>query len=291
KRSACVTNRRDRKVKRSTSIRWPGPNESTIPARLTSLRRFSTVVGWSASQLARKRPNVRMSRRCGGRCVRRQRICSGFDAANPMVVRVGDVEDALAIDNAAMRPVETSLASVATITSAAFASARYGCHLPRLPVDTPDRMILCIDNVNIARIIATESLGAVERRLVSRTVGRAACSRAGQRGDDAVGIDLAHGVALALGDVRVALAIHAHRPRSHENGLAGRTAVTDGPAIDLTLVSRGAGERRNSAGEQIDAANPAIAHIGDEQSAFAVQTAIVRLAQRRLGRLAAIVGM
>src|SRR5262249_47863586 len=110
---------------------------------------------------------------------------------------------------------------------------------------------------------------------------------AGQRRDDALGIDLAHRVALALADERVAGAVHAHGAGADEHRLRGGTAIANLGAVHLVPGLAGAGDGGGGAVLQLDAATAPAADVGDHPPALAVGAAVVGLAQHRVRCLAA----
>src|SRR5262249_6818243 len=113
-------------------------------------------------------------------------------------------------------------------------------------------------------------------------------ARAGQGHDRPGRVDLADGVALALADIRVALAVDADGPRADQDRLRGRSAVADPGAVHLALRPAGAGERREDARFQVQAAHAPVGDVGDQQTALAVEAGVVGLAQHGLGGGAAV---
>src|SRR3989441_1007234 len=95
----------------------------------------------------------------------------------------------------------------------------------------------------------------------------------GEGGHDTVGIHFPDAVALALADVGLRLAIHADRPSAHDGGLRGGLRISGPSLLPIT------GEGRNDAASQIQTAYPLVLNVRDEQAAFPIQEAIVRLPQ------------
>src|SRR5262249_59586768 len=100
--------------------------------------------------------------------------------------------------------------------------------------------------------------GSAEGRAAVAAV--AALAGSGERGHDAAGIHLPNAVALALADIRIALAIHADRAGAHDRSLRGRLPV---PGSLLLAV---AGDGADGAGPQIQNAYP-LGLIGREEQA------------------------
>src|SRR2546425_12516240 len=107
----------------------------------------------------------------------------------------------------------------------------------------------------------------------------------GEGGHDTVGIHFPDAVALALADVGVPLVIHADRPGAHDGGLRGGLPIPGPSLLPIT------GEGRDDTGLQVQTAYPLVLNIRDEQAAFAIQEAIVRLPQLGQDAGAAVPGV
>src|SRR5262245_20617431 len=182
---------------------------------------------------------------------------------------------ALRIYPAAVGPLQTGLRGEPSIAIASPMSTGDGDHDPGPGIDAANRVVFRIHHDDVVPMIAPDGFGrapgSAEGRAAVAAV--AALAGSGERGHDAAGIHLPNAVALALADIRIALAIHADRAGAHDRSLRGMLPV---PGSLLLAV---AGEGGDDAGLQIQTSYPLVLNVRDEQSAFAVQEAIVRLAQ------------
>src|SRR5262249_53010397 len=156
------------------------------------------------------------------------------------------------VHDAAVRPVQSRPGRVATVPTRALPSPRHRGDDVRLRVEAAHGVVLGVHDVDVALLVAADGLGSVERRLrrVTAVAAVALGPGARQRRDDAVGVDLAHRVALALADEGVADAVHAHGAGADEHRLRGRAAVADAGAVHPVLGFTGAGEGGDEAGLQ-----------------------------------------
>src|SRR5262249_20498989 len=127
--------------------------------------------------------------------------------------------------------------------------------------------------------IAADALGIAERGLERRPVGVAGHAGAGRGGDLPRGVNLADGAAFALADPGVALAVDADGASADDDRVLRRAAVADAVAIHLARAPADAGEGGDDARLQVEAADAPVGHVRDQESALAVQAAVVRLAQ------------
>src|SRR5262245_44066409 len=191
---------------------------------------------------------------------------------------------ALRIYPAAVGPLQTGLRGEPSIAIASPMSTGDGDHDPGPGIDAANRMVFRIHHDDVVPMIAPDGFGrapgSAEGRAAVAAV--AALAGSGERGHDAAGIHLPNAVALALADIRIALAIHADRAGAHDRSLRGRLPVSG------SLFLAVAGEGGDDAGLQIQTSYPLVLNVRDEQSALTVQEAIVRLAQLGPGSRTAV---
>ena len=176
-----------------------------------------------------------------------------------------------------MGPLQAGCRGGAAVAIAALVPAGDGGHNAGDGINAADRIVFCVHDDNVVVMVAADGLGRPPGGGQGGTAVAAVAplTGAGKGGHDAVGIHFADAVALALADVGVPLTIHADRSGPHDGGPGGRLTIP-GPAL-LPIASEG----RDDAGLQVQAAYALILNIRDEQAAFAIQEAIVRLPQLR----------
>src|SRR5262245_19466737 len=194
-----------------------------------------------------------------------------------MVNPVSDIQISLGVYTAAVRSLQAGCRGESAVTIAALVPTGDGGHDAGHSIDAADRIVFCVHDDNVVVMVAPDGLG---RPPGSSQGGPAVAAvapftSAGKSRHDAVGIDFADAVAFALADVGVPLPIHADRSGTHDGGSGGRLTIP-GPAF-LPI----AGEGRDDASLQVQAAYALVLNIGDEQAAFAIQEAIIRLPQLR----------
>src|SRR5262245_243585 len=191
---------------------------------------------------------------------------------------------ALWINPAAVRALQTGLRGEPTVAIASPMPTGDGDHDAGHGIDAADRVVLRIYHDDVVSMVAADGFGRAPGSAEGRTTVAAIATLAGpgERRHDAAGIYLPNAVALALADVRIALAIHADRAGAHDRSLRGRLPVAG------SLFLAVAGEGGDDAGLQIQTSYPLVLNVRDEQSALAVQEAIVRLAQLGAGSRAAV---
>ena len=120
-----------------------------------------------------------------------------------MIEGIADVERAVGADYDPMRTIQPRLGCGATVASRALTPACHSGDHAGLGIDAPDGVVLGIDNKQVPGFVARRAFGTVKRRLKGRTTiaGVALLARPGNRGNDALLIDLADAVALALDDI------------------------------------------------------------------------------------------
>src|SRR5262245_4088800 len=201
-----------------------------------------------------------------------------------MIHPVGDVEMTLRINPAAVGALQTGLRGEPTVAIASPMSPGDRHHDAGLGIDTADRMVFRIHYDDVVPMVAADGFGRAPGSAEGRTAVAAIAALAGpgECGHDPPGIHLLHAVALALTDVRIALAVHANRAGAHDRRLRCRFPVPG--SLFLTV----AGEGGDDAGLQIQTSYSLVLNVRDEQSALAIQEAIVRLSQLCPGSRAAV---
>src|SRR4029453_7873003 len=179
----------------------------------------------------------------------------------------------LGVDPAAVGTLQAGFRSRPAVAIASPVPAGYGGHGPRHGVDAADRAVLRVADDAVVPTVTPDGLGRAPGGREGRAAVAAVAPLAGtgKGGHDPAGIHFPNTVALSLADVGVSFAIHADCPGTHDGSLRGRFSIPGPPLLAI------AGEGRDDAGLQIQAANPLVLNIRDEQAAFAVQETIVRL--------------
>ncbi len=199
-----------------------------------------------------------------------------------MILAVGYINDARAIDQYPVRPRQPAEASCAVGTVAARTVAHHGLDDPAVGVDPPNRVALGIGNIDAAVRRDGDPLRTRKLRFNGRAAVAGVPVRPGARDvvDGAPAhIDAIHRVAFAQHQVHVAARIERHRARAVQWSAVQRRAVRRG----LTLS--GPGERSDQPGLQIHPPNAPIADVGNVQRfAARVERDAVRLPQLRLRR-------
>src|SRR5712691_9211437 len=179
----------------------------------------------------------------------------------------------LRVDPAAVRTLETRCRGGSAVAVASLVSTGDGGHDAGHGIDAADRMVLRVHDDDVVPMIAPDGFGRAPGGGQGRAAVAAVPPLAGtsERGHDAVGIHFPDAVALALADVGVPLAIHADRPGAHDRSVRGGVPIPGPSLLPIT------GEGRDDAPPEVQTAYSLILNIRDEQVAFAVQEAIVRL--------------
>src|SRR5262249_49551969 len=86
-------------------------------------------------------------------------------------------------------------------------------------------------------------------------------------------------------------AVHADGPRADDDRLAGRATVADFATFYFRFRPTGPGERADGPRLHIDAPNPPVGHVGNEQAALAVEYAVIGLAQAGVESVLAVPGV
>src|SRR5215467_6491268 len=152
---------------------------------------------------------------------------SHTDHAHPVVDPVSDIQIALGVYAAAMRPLQTSCRGRTAVAIAPLMPAGNGGDNAGNSINAADGIILGVHDDNVVVMIAPDGLGRPPGGGQGGTTVAAVAPLAstGKGGHDTVGIDFADTIALALADVGVALAIHADCPGPHNGGPRGRLTI------------------------------------------------------------------
>src|SRR5713101_6482160 len=188
------------------------------------------------------------------------------DNPHPVIDPVGNIQIPLRVYPTAMGTLQAGFCGRSTVAIASLMPAGDGGHDAGHGIDAADRMILRVHDDDVVLMVAPDGLG----RTPGGGQGGAAVAAVPPLAGPSEG---RHAVALALADVGVPLAIHADRPRAHDGGLGGGFPIPGPSLLPIT------GEGRNDAASQIQTAYPLLLNIRNEQAAFAIQKAIVRLPQ------------
>src|SRR5689334_17989067 len=89
---------------------------------------------------------------------------------NSVVICVGNVYGAVAIDDATMRAIHAGLGCGAVVAACALLSAGDGGHVHGFDVNLADAVILTIDDEDVAIGVAADTFGAIENRVFGRAV-------------------------------------------------------------------------------------------------------------------------
>src|SRR5579884_2476689 len=199
------------------------------------------------------------------------------ELADAVVVGVADIDCPVRAYRRAVRPVEAGFRRGAAVAVAALAAAGDRRDDAAAPVDQTDRVVLGIDNEDVAVAVERHLFRRVEYRGNGRTAvaGIAACAGAGNGGDGSAGrIDRAQPAPLPFENVDGAVGRDLDGARAEDAGRRGRAAVA------AVLADAGPREGLDRAGHQIDDANAVVGDIGDEQPAVcSIERQPVRLGQ------------
>src|SRR5579884_1463983 len=199
------------------------------------------------------------------------------ELADAVVVGVADIDCPVRAYRRAVRPVEAGFRRGAAVAVAALAAAGDRRDDAAAPVDQTDRVVLGIDNEDVAVAVERHLFRRVEYRGNGRTAvaGIAACAGAGNGGDGSAGrIDRAQPAPLPFENVDGAVGRDLDGARAEDAGRRGRAAVA------AVLADAGPREGLDRAGHQIDDANAVVGDIGDEQPPVcSIERQPVRLGQ------------
>src|SRR5438552_11285889 len=152
-----------------------------------------------------------------------------------MIQRVGNVQGAAPINDATMRPVQAGCGGISAL---AFCAPGASCDRRddvASCINPANRVVLGVDDENVAVPVTAYALGTVERGLpgLAAVAAVAAFARARDRSDDAARVHDTDLVALTFADVRVPLAVHAHGPWADEQRFRRRSTVADVAHVEL----------------------------------------------------------
>src|SRR6266404_3478258 len=194
--------------------------------------------------------------------VAKQEVAGGSnlpgELADAVVLGIADVDRPIRSDDGAVRAAETGRGRRTAVTLGALAPAGDRLDDAARGIDAADRMVLGIDDQDVAAGVEGEFLGCVEHRIARRTIVAAVAARTGAGDgidDPGAGIDRAQRAGLPLEDIDCAVGCHLDGTGAEHAGTARRAAV----AAVLRLA--GAGEGRDRAGDEIDHADAMVGHI------------------------------
>jgi hypothetical protein len=161
------------------------------------------------------------------------------DHPHPMVDTVGDIQIPLRVYATSVGPLQASCRGGAAIAIATLVSASDRGHDASDDINTADGMVFGVHDDNVVVMVAPDGLGGSPsgNQSGAAVATVAPFTGTGKGGHDAVGIDFADAVALALTDIGVPLTIHADRPSTHDGGPGGRLPIPD--AAFLTIAREG----------------------------------------------------
>jgi len=203
-----------------------------------------------------------------------------YEPADPVVVGVADVDRSVGRDRSAVRAIERSgycRPAIAFASLAAVAGNRDDCS--RAEVDATDRMVLGVDDQQIAVAVDGQLLRGVEGRRERRAVVAGIRSEPGAsdgRDDAGARINGAQCAPLALEDIDSSIGRDFDRAGAVDARLCRR------PTIAAVLCLAGAGESPDGSLREIDETEAVICDIGNEQPGLpGVERETVRLDHSR----------
>src|SRR5438876_1968776 len=191
----------------------------------------------------------------------RRSLLRAHQFADAVVLGVADIDRTIGADDRTARAAETGCDRRTAVTLGAFPPAGDRLNVAARDIDAADRVVLGIDDQDVAAGVESEFLGRVEDGILRRAAVAAVAARPGAGDcidDPGAGIDGAQRAALPLEDIDSAIGRDLDRAGAEHAGAARRAAIA--------AVSRlaGSGEGRYRTRDEIDDANAVVGHIGNK---------------------------
>ena len=201
-----------------------------------------------------------------------------------MRLTVRHIENAVSIDEQAVRPRERTLQRIWLRTIASAASAERGCDDAGIECDIANDVVLGVGHkepaVPVCKSLGSCQLGEVGRPAVARIAFLAGTSQMMKR--PSLRGDTVDRIALAKREIKIAFMIEHHCSRPVQRRLFHRRTVR------RRLSFAGAAIGLDHAARKIHLTNPMVPDVANEQLAAGIDRNAVRLAQLGLVRRPAI---